>query len=531
MKWKNLFVILAFLAVLLPSWALAGLRAKVEWLRTYEGLNIGWAMGVDSSNNIYVAGESNDDDITIKYNGDYVTIKYDVNGNELWVKKYDGGFGGSNDTATALVVDSLDNVYVTGRSIGSNGYDYATVKYDADGNELWVKRYDSGYTDNALAIALDSSDNVYVTGSGGFYWIPGSSDRVGDYVTIKYAPDGTELWVRTYDGGYYEVATALAVDSSGNAYVTGYGRNTYEYATIKYDTNGNELWVRRYNGGSNDLAYAIAVDSAGNVYVSGWSRGSSGSDYATIKYDTNGNELWVRRYDNGDDDIFRALSVDSSGNVYVTGGSYATSSSGIRISHFATIKYDTNGNELWVKRSGDDNTGGPRSLTLDSSGNVYVTGGSYSSASGYDYATIKYDTNGNQIWVKFYDGTLSESVYGIVVDLSTNVYVTGQSCTSSTCDIVTIKYSQSQTPTTPNEVVSVVEEMLATGEITNNGFANAIITKLNEAQAFLDAGDTVSARSKLEETIVLIQNQTGNHIKPRSATELISYINDIIAGL
>jgi FimV-like protein len=73
--------------------------------------------------------------------------------------------------------------------------------------------------------------------------------------------------------------------------------------------------------------------------------------------------------------------------------------------------------------------------------------------------------------------------------------------------------------------------MLATGEITSNGVANAIITKLNEAQAFLDAGDTASARTVLEETIDLIEAQRGNHITSAAADELTGYINNIIAGL
>ena len=62
-----------------------------------------------------------------------------------------------------------------------------------------------------------------------------------------------------------------------------------------------EEWVARYNGPENrdDSAYAMAVDNSGNVnvYVTGESVSSgTSSDYATIKYDTNGNELWTARY-------------------------------------------------------------------------------------------------------------------------------------------------------------------------------------------------------------------------------------------
>jgi hypothetical protein len=98
--------------------------------------------------------------------------------------------------------------------------------------------------------------------------------------------------------------------------------------------------VRRYNGPGNyeDLAAAIVVDGSGNVYVTGWSAGSgTDDDYATIKYGPDGNELWVRRYDGptNSGDGASAISVDGSGNVYVTGRSIGSGTE----HDYATIKY------------------------------------------------------------------------------------------------------------------------------------------------------------------------------------------------
>ncbi|MBA3726190.1 MAG: SBBP repeat-containing protein, partial [Armatimonadetes bacterium] len=164
-------------------------------------------------------------------------------------------------------------------------------------------------------------------------------------------------------------------------------------ATIKYDSNGNQLWAARYNGpGSRwDEARALAVDGAGNVYVTGYSwSDATREDYATIKYDSNGNQLWVARYNGpwNDYDAAYALAVDGVGNVYVTGGSYGVGTA----TDYATIKYDSNGNQLWVARyNGPGNDiDAAYALAVDGAGNVYVTGGSQGARTDYDYATIKY---------------------------------------------------------------------------------------------------------------------------------------------
>ncbi|MGB7063138.1 MAG: SBBP repeat-containing protein [Candidatus Zixiibacteriota bacterium] len=421
------------------------------WVRRYDGPgNVDdWANAiiVDDSGYVYVTGRF----YISGTDYDYGTIKYYPNGDTAWVRRYDG-LGNSLDGAMDMAVDGSGYVYVTGQSFGSGtDYDYATIKYKPNGDTAWVRRYDGPENtgDNAMAIAVYGSGNVCVTGFG-VCW----SEHPFDYVTIKYYPDGDTAWVRGYNGpgDGTDKAVAIAIDDSGNAYVTGYstGSGTSEdYATIKYYPSGDTAWVRRYNGPANgsDYAEAIAVDDSGFVYVTGYGD-STGTyqDYATIKYDSSGNEIWVRRYDgpaNGAD-IATAIALDASNNVYVTGYSDSTGSS----QDYATIKYDSSGNELWVKRFNCANgTDKPYAIAVDGSNDVYVTGRSgCGGVTEHDYVTIKYYSNGDTAWLRKYHGPVEDGydyAYGLAVDTSGNVYVTGASKGSGTdYDYCTIKYVQ-----------------------------------------------------------------------------------------
>jgi len=413
------------------------------------------AIVVDNLGNAYVTGNS----WYPETNTDIVTIKYNAFGEQQWLAKYNGPEN-SEDYGVKIVIDDLGNTYVTGyRWITGTGreYDYVTIKYNQYGIEQWSAIYngDGNSEDKATSICTDVFNNVYVTGSS----YVNNNER--DYCTIKYDSNGMQQWINKFDAGSDDDnAVDIAADNQGNVYVTGsgggYGTGSgYDYVTIKINFYGNIQWISKYNGTANwsDTACAISIDDSGNVYVTGSSFGSennveSYTDYVTIKYNNDGIQQWVSRYNGPGNywDNAYAMILDNFGNVYVTGGSdglygYST------FYDYATIKYNNNGIQQWIARyNGPGNDWDQATaIALDNFENIYVTGWiDYTGLGAYDYCTIKYNKNGEQQWVDIYNGTgnFLDDAEAIATDKWGNVYVTGTSWGKNTGDdYLTIKYS------------------------------------------------------------------------------------------
>ncbi|MGH9194211.1 MAG: SBBP repeat-containing protein, partial [Acidimicrobiia bacterium] len=378
-----------------------------QWRARYSGPGNGddspLAIALDAAGRIIVTGTSFAPDTTL----DFATVKYDRNGNRLWADRYDGP-GHDMDVGISIAVGPAGHVYVTGKSLGADtNLDYATIKYDELGNRLWIARYNGteNNEDIGMALAVDVSGNVYVTGDA----VEKGNDF--DIVTIKYDGNGTPQWIAKYDGPAHSVdaGSAIAVDSEGNVYVTGMSVGTRaicDFVTIKYDASGRELWVARHNSyGDFDGASRLALGKNGTVHVTGRSVGTgTSSDYLTITYDAAGNELWAARYDGPAHGHDRATSiaVGDDGSVSVTG-----LSTGIGTGYdYATITYEADGRQRWVARyDGPANRyDGGHWVGVDSNGDVYVTGKSYGISTGSDYATVKYDSTGTLQWVIRHEG-------------------------------------------------------------------------------------------------------------------------------
>lgn len=434
-----------FFISILFAYSICFSQAHQEWVARFNGSgnfdDQAVSVVIGGPGNIYVAGYSNG--ITSKK--DFTTIKYNSNGIQQWVQSYNGS-GNNDDYVCSMTVDLNGNVIVTGQSIGAGtNYDYATIKYNSEGVQQWVQRYNgpANSFDLANSIAVDNLGNIFVTGSSR------ANVSGDDIVTIKYSSSGVEQWIQRYNSpsNGADVANTIKISSAGNIYVTGYGGTGYDYVTIKYSNDGVQQWMQTYNGPGNnmDVATNLFVDNSENAFVTGYSAGSGSSlDFATMKYNSIGVQQWLQRYNgpgNGDDEPFSAA-VDLFGNVYVTGWSALNN-----VGDIATIKYNSNGILQWVQRYngsayGDDIS---YSLALDDSCNLFVAGTSAVIPYNNNLIVIKYNSTGIQQWLQSYNGTGNgyDAAYSLCLDNFGNVYATGFSYgNGSGYDIVTIKYSQ-----------------------------------------------------------------------------------------
>ena len=437
----NFYSLIIILALLFSGKSIYS-QVLLEWVDVYDD-NIsnrvtGSLILADEKGNVYMGGYRR----IGNQSGDIIVIKYSDNGIKKWISSYNGPGNGS-DLISDMVLDKRGNIYITGRSSGSE-IDYVTIKYDSSGTQQWVSRYtgNGNHRDASYAIATDTSGNIFITGES----YNDSTFKI-ECVTIKYNELRTMQWIAKYRSNS-ATGFALTTDISGNVFVA--GRDNGNFLTIKYDNNGFQKWSATYNGTFNeeDLAEKIGLDSSGNVYVAGSSIGDLHySDYATVKYDSSGNEMWVRRY-NGSanyEDQLNGMVVDKKGNIYITGNGTQTGSG----YDYTTIKYNSSGDVLWIAKYNNGLNDIASDLKVDDNGSVYVTGESDGSGSRFDYATVKYDSSGNEMWsIRYsYSSDFDDEARNIVLDENKNVYITGISNIpgNNHANAVTIKYSQTLT--------------------------------------------------------------------------------------
>ncbi|HYF31063.1 MAG TPA: SBBP repeat-containing protein [Chitinophagaceae bacterium] len=454
--------------------------------------------------------------------------------NQDWVRKF---VGSGADNAAGIAADNSGNIYICGNNNwGSGTSDMYMIRYNSAGTQTAGFLYNSpyNYSDDARAIVTDPAGNVYVAGKAGV------NSSTSDIVIIKYNSSAVQQWVTIYNSpeNYIDDATAMAVDAAGNVYLTGYivkGSFEYDYQTLKFNNLGKFQWAARYNGTANgvDIASDITVDATGNVYVTGLSAGQfyrwttvipTGYDYLTIKYSPDGTERWVQRYNfSNKNDEAKSLALDASGNVYITGSSATGSANQLDC---ATIKYNPDGAFLWVQRfagvAGTHDAG--KSIAVDGSGNAYVAGYSYTSSGVGDVLAIKYIPSGAAQWIAFYDaGSGAHDIANaMALDGNGNMYIAAQTnipgVTNS--DYLTIKYTSSG-----------VRAWVAryNGPENQSDYATALVVVTpNSGPVGGNQNPVIYVTGSSNNDVVTIKYSQPTVIGPAANLEAISAVDDIV---
>ena len=409
----------------------------------------GYSIAVDSSGNAYVAGIAASSDFPVTpgaFQADGFFSSFVAKLNALGTGLVYATFLGNvvYEDFVGIAVDSSGNAYITGMTnlsgfpvtpdalqpVHGGDFDAFVSKLDASGTSLLYSTFLGGSSrDHGYGIVVDGLGNICLTGETSSANFPVTAGALQtshgggqDVFVAKLNPAGSSLVYSTYLGGRnHEYSGGIAADESGNVYVTGGAREEFPVTPGGFQVTP----------GGNQDAFAAKLNPLGTKLLYSTFLGGSGLD------DGNG------------------IAVDGSGNAYVTGDTesldFPTTSGALQtllgnglstfLSDAFITKLNPSGTELvystYIGGQYHENSGG---IALDSSGNAFVTGRTYSTdfpvtpgalqpipSDPYDVFVAKLDGSGESLLYGTYLGGFGFSDYGrgIAVDSSGNAYVTG----------------------------------------------------------------------------------------------------------
>lgn len=318
--------------------------------------------------------------------------------------------------------------------------DVFVTKLGPTGGLVYSTYLGSNSSDYGFAIAVDAAQNAYVTGQAwkGFpIYNPFSifglepnlgiegSDAYTDAFITKFNSTGGLIYSRWFGGGLSESGYGIAV-GSGSVYLTGvtttnlvfasvdasqsaYGGNQDAFVAKVDDATGQWLWVTYLGGSNTDWGKGIAVDGSGNVYVTGE---TSSTDFPTTnasqginagtadafvaKFSTSGTRLYSTYLGANNYDTGNGIVADTAGNAYVTGqtaspdfpilnasqstyGGTTVAGSNIDRGDAFVTKFNATGGRVYSTYLGGDGADKGYGIAVDTAGNAYITGETYSS--------------------------------------------------------------------------------------------------------------------------------------------------------
>ncbi|MBS4065692.1 MAG: T9SS type A sorting domain-containing protein [Chitinophagaceae bacterium] len=371
------------------------------------------------------------------YSDAFIT-KLDASGNFVWAKSLTGNAGGNHAVyANSIALDVSGGIYVTGSFSGVVDFDPGAItfylvsagqedifisKFDTNGSLTWAKSMEGSQNDKGLSITVDTLNNVYTTGcfSGFVDFNPDlpiysfSAVAGQDIFISKLNSSGNFVWAKSIGGTLADVARSIKVDMQGNVYTTGSfqgtadfdpGAGTFSLTAMyndifisKLDASGNFVWAKRMGGSMDDTGRSIAIDAWQNVYITGYFQDVADFDPGTgtysvtcihvycsfiTKLDAFGNLLWAKVMDGGYLNQAMSIVLDASQNVYTTGifqgtvdfdpGPGVFDLTAVLLSIYI-VKLDVTGNFDWAKNISGTSNVVSNAITIDTPGNVYLTG-------------------------------------------------------------------------------------------------------------------------------------------------------------
>lgn len=436
-----------------------------EFQATGIDASYGVAIQLDGSGNVYVAGAAYS---ASSLHFDFLVVKYENDGDQVWYATRNGT-GNGDDYASALIVDGAQNVYVTGPSKGvGTQMDFMTLKLYANGTAHWAKRYDYAQLDEApVSIRFLNATTIEVSGGSA------SSDSTWDIAAVRYklptGLSGPNYRHEAFDIDF-ECPLGLARDEQGDFYVCGSAPSDstgYDMVFARLDTALHVVWdVTIDGGGFDDAALNISLDDNGDVLATGYvGLDSSGQQTAlsTLKLaGDDGDLLWKKTYGSlaatGRSFTGRRVVSDEAGNVIVAGEVSEGS-----LSHFLTLKYDSQGRYEWERSYTGDSTGlnRPTAVLVTGEGETLV-GGLSAEGGTPTYVWIKYeDFKRDEEYVPGPDSLPAYALNEVIVRFSPHVVNT------AFVDNLSLNWGRVEQIITDTALIALMDSTLGAGGLLN----------------------------------------------------------------
>ncbi|NTW32075.1 MAG: T9SS type A sorting domain-containing protein [Bacteroidetes bacterium] len=274
-------------------------------------------------------------------------------------------------------------------------------------------------------------EKIIQTADQGYLILGNKSGFIGntDIYLIKTNYYGKLLWDKAYGGSEIDWAEDIKQTKDNGFIITGYistpENNDYNILLLKTDSDGNMKWMKNYGGGNWDFGHSLVETADSGYIIAGetYSFGNGNNDAFILKISKNGDSLWSKSYGGQNSDITYDISICHDGNFILTG---ITNSFGKGMFDAYLLKIDQLGDTLWTRTYGDTLDDKAFSGIETSDYGIVFTGSTMNfDANGQDGVIFKTDSLGNFLWERNIGGDNNEEFYEIIQNYDDVLFIAG----------------------------------------------------------------------------------------------------------